>query len=93
MSDLQAKSSTSLIRCVCLGTMRVPHSTGIESIEAWERGFFESEFTHASGGSRLTNFPGGFIPLCRTLAGSSEPFPLPYLTHARETLRQFVERR
>lgn len=78
---------------VCLGTMRVPHSTGVDSIEGWERGFFESEFTHASGASRLTTFPGGFIPLCRALAGSRDPFPTRYLTPARETLRQFVQRR
>jgi PRTRC genetic system protein B len=78
---------------VCLGTMRVPHSSGVESIEEWERGFFESEFTHASGASRLTSFPGGFIPLCRSIRGSDKPFPTRYLTEARETLRHFVERR
>jgi PRTRC genetic system protein B len=78
---------------VCLGTMRVPQSTGVDSIEGWERGFFESEFTHASGASRLTNFPGGFIPLCRSLAGSCDPFPTRYLTQSRETLRYFVQRR
>ena len=78
---------------VCLGTMRVPDSTGMDSIQGWERGFFESEFTHASGASRLTSFPGGFIPLCRSLAGSCKPFPTRYLTNARETLRHFVERR
>ena len=51
------------------------------------------EFTHAYGAARLTSFPGGFLPLYRRLAGSRKPFPKEYLTDARETLRQFVERR
>jgi len=78
---------------ICIGTMRVPESSGVEAMEGWERGFFQSEFTHAYGAARLTSFPGGFLDLCRHLAGSRKPFPAAYLTDARETLRQFVERR
>jgi PRTRC genetic system protein B len=78
---------------VCLGTMRIPGDSGLDSIAAWERGFFESEFTHASGASRLTTFPGGFIPLLESVAGSKARFPIRYLTEARETLKEFVERR
>ena len=78
---------------VCVGTMRIPESPGVEAIEGWERGFFQSEFTHAYGGARLTSFPGGFLALCGRLAGSRKPFPVEYLTDARETLMQFVERR
>ena len=48
---------------------------------------------HAYGAARLTSFPGGFLDLCRHLVGSRKPFPVDYLTDARETLRQFVERR
>ena len=78
---------------ICIGTMRTPESSGVEAIEVWERGFFQSEFTHAYGAARLTNFPGGFLALCRRLAGNRKPFPVEYLTDARETLLQFVERR
>ena len=78
---------------VCVGTMRLPESSGVEAMEGWECGFFQSEFTHAYGAARLTSFPGGFLALCRRLAGSRQPFPKEYLTDARETLRQFVERR
>jgi PRTRC genetic system protein B len=78
---------------VCVGTMRIPESSGVDAIEAWERGFFQSEFTHAYGAARLTSFPGAFLGLCRRLAGSRKPFPVEYLTDARETLREFVERR
>ena len=73
--------------------MRVPESSGVDAIEGWERGFFQSEFTHAYGAARLTSFPGGFLLLWRSLAGSKREFPVQYLTDARETLRQFVERR
>ena len=78
---------------VCLGTMRIPDSSGLDAIEGWEQGFFQSEFTHAYGAAHLTSFPGGFLSLCRRLAGSQKPFPAEYLTDARETLQQFVERR
>ena len=78
---------------VCVGTMRIPDNSGLDSIAGWERGSFEIEFTHASGASRLTTFRGGFIPLFQSLAGSKARFPSRYLTEARETLRQFVERR
>lgn len=78
---------------VCLGTMRTPESSGVEAIEGWERGFFQSAFTHAYGAARLTTFPAGFLGLCRRLAGSPKQFPVEYLTDARETLRQFIERR
>lgn len=78
---------------ICLGTMRIPESSGIEAIEGWERGFFQSEFTHAYGAARLTSFPGGFLALCGRLAGSQKRFPGRYLTDARENLQQFVERR
>ena len=78
---------------VCLGTMRVPESSSVDAIDGWERGFFQSEFTHAYGAARLTNFPGGFLQLWRSLAGRKREFPVQYLTDARETVRQFVERR
>ena len=78
---------------VCLGTMRTPESSGVEAIDGWESGFFQSEFTHAYGAARLTSFPGGFLALSRRLAGSRKQFPVEYLTDARETLRQFIERR
>lgn len=78
---------------ICIGTMRTPESSGVDAIEGWERGFFQSEFTHAYGAARLTSFPGGYLSLCRRLAGSRKPFPVEFLTDARETLLQFVERR
>jgi PRTRC genetic system protein B len=78
---------------ICIGTMRIPESSGVEAMEGWERGFFQSEFTHAYGAARLTSFPGGFMALCRRFAGSRKPFPVEYLTDGRETLLQFVERR
>ncbi len=76
---------------VCIGTMRTQDSDSVESIEAWERGFFQSEFTHPYGAARLTNFPGGFVPLWKRLAGSTKPFPPKYLIDAHQTLRAFVE--
>src|SRR5579871_33334 len=78
---------------VCIGTMRTPDTDGVESIEIWERGFFQSEFTHPYGAARLTSFPGGFLALWKGLAGSTNPFPSKYLANARQSLREFVEQR
>jgi PRTRC genetic system protein B len=77
---------------VCQGSMRAPDETGAAAIELWERAFFESEFTHAYGAARLTSHPGGCLGLWSSIAGRKRCFPVWFLTDARETLRQFVER-
>jgi hypothetical protein len=72
--------------------MRSPEDTAIGAIDLWERAFFQSEFTHASGATRLTTHPGGFLGLWKSLAGTRNPFPVEYLTSARETLQEFASR-
>jgi len=57
-----------------------------------EDAFFQSEFTHAAGGVRLTSHSEGFIGLWRTLVGKKR-FPFQYLTDAGETLQEFVASR
>ena len=76
----------------CQGSMRSPDEFGVLSIGAWERAFFQSEFTHQNGARRLTNHPGGFLGLWSSLMGSRSPFPVKYLTPAKETLEEFVTR-
>jgi PRTRC genetic system protein B len=76
---------------VCAGSMRVPESSDITSIPAWQNAYFQSEFTHAAGAVRLTSHPIGFIGLWRGLAGRKR-FPARYLTDAGETLQDFVAR-
>ena len=74
---------------VCPGSMRVPESSDITSIPAWQDAYFQSEFTHAAGAVRLTSHPGGFIGLWKGLGGRKR-FPVQYLTDADETLQEFV---
>jgi PRTRC genetic system protein B len=76
---------------VCAGSMRVPESSDITSIPAWQDAYFQSEFTHAAGAVRLTSHPRGFIGLWKGLAGRKR-FPVQYLTDAGETLQEFVAR-
>jgi PRTRC genetic system protein B len=76
---------------VCPGSMRVPDSSDIASIPAWQDAYFQSQFTHAAGAVRLTSHPRGFIGLWRNLA-SRKRFPVRYLTDAGETLQEFVTR-
>ena len=74
---------------VCTGTIRHPESATVASIPAWERGFYESAFTHANVG-RLTRHPNGFEGLWTELADKRKPFPAKTLITLPETLAQFV---
>ena len=74
---------------VCTGTMRCPNSASAASIPEWERGFYESAFTHANVG-RLTRHPGGFEGLWSGLADKRKPFPAKTLIQLPLTLAQFV---
>jgi PRTRC genetic system protein B len=74
---------------VCTGSMRRPGSASVAAISAWERGFYESAFTHANVG-RLTRHTGGFDGLWGGLTGKRRSFPLETLILLSETLAQFV---
>ena len=77
---------------VCLGSMHVPDGVAVASMAGWESGFFRSEFTHPNGAVRLTSHPHGFFGLWEGLKNSEKSFPVEFLTDAKETLEQFVER-
>ena len=75
---------------VCAGTMRVPKSLTVTSIDAWQQAFFQSEFTHPGGGGRLTARCGGTTALWRSLAGKQR-FPISALIE-QESLDQYLKR-
>ena len=77
---------------VCLGSMRCPGSTSVRSIDAWERGFYESAFTHANVG-RLTRHEGGHDALWAKLAGTRRPFPVDALIRLPQTLAEYIQGR
>jgi PRTRC genetic system protein B len=77
---------------VCLGSMRCPESASAGSIEAWERGFYESAFTHANVG-RLTRHQGGHDGLWAGLTGKRGQFPTDTLIPLPQTLAEFIQRR
>jgi PRTRC genetic system protein B len=74
---------------VCTGTMRYPDSASVASIPAWERGFYESAFTHANVG-RLTRHKGGFEGLWGELADERKPFPQATLIRLAQSLVEFI---
>jgi PRTRC genetic system protein B len=74
---------------VCLGSMRCPESASVESIEAWEQGFYESAFTHANVG-RLTRREGGHDALWAEVGKNRRPFPADALIRLPQTLAQFI---
>ena len=74
---------------VCLGSMQRPESASVAAISDWERGFYESAFTHANVG-RLTRHKGGFEGLWSSLTGKRRLFPSETLIVLPQTLAQFV---
>jgi PRTRC genetic system protein B len=78
---------------VCLGSMRVPEEVSAASLSGWEEAYFASEFTHPSGGVRLTTHPDGFLGLWSSLAGRKHDFPATSLADSKQTLQEFVERK
>jgi PRTRC genetic system protein B len=74
---------------VCTGSMRRPDGASVVTIAAWERGFYESAFTHSNVG-RLTRHKGGFEGLWTGLADKRKPFPRETLIVLPQTLAQFV---
>jgi len=74
---------------VCTGSMRIPRAKSIDALDAWERSFFQSDFTHALGNQKLTRFPGGLLAMWKSLAGKNR-FPTRYLAPVAQTLASFV---
>jgi PRTRC genetic system protein B len=74
---------------VCLGSMHHPDTASVKNISEWERGFYESAFTHANVG-RLTRHAGGFEALWSRLADKRRLFPVESLIQLPQTLAQFV---
>lgn len=75
---------------VCQGSMRAPARLTLDAISQWERAFFESEFTHAGLGAKLTKHLQGFLGLWSELAGGKEFF-FSYLIGSGETLQEFID--
>jgi PRTRC genetic system protein B len=78
---------------ICVGNVRMPDSIGPEAIQAYERAFFESRFTHPNPGFKV-RFKGGGFALWRALLDDAgrKPFPHRALVPAGLTLAQFVRR-
>ncbi len=74
---------------VCTGSMRRPDGATVSSIPDWERGFYESAFTHSNVG-RLTCHPEGFEGLWTELVGKHKAFPRETLIGLPQTLAEFV---
>lgn len=74
---------------VCTGSMRRPTGISVGTIAAWEKGFYESAFTHANVG-RTTRHKGGFEELWSSITGKRTRFPVDMLIPLSQTLAQFV---
>jgi PRTRC genetic system protein B len=59
---------------VCAGSMRCPSGVSISTMKAWEKGFYESAFTHANVG-RTTRHKRGFEFFGAAWQGREHAFP------------------
>jgi PRTRC genetic system protein B len=75
---------------VCLGDARTPTTTSVDSLDGWEKGFFDSTFTHSNIG-RSTRHKDGFLGLWTALADKKHPFPKDALISLPQTLASFFE--
>jgi PRTRC genetic system protein B len=75
---------------VCLGDAKTPTTTRVDSLEGWEKSFFQSKFTHSNVG-RATRHEGGFAGLWKELAEKEYPFPKDALIPLPQTLESFIE--
>ena len=70
--------------------MQVPEEVLAQTIGGWESAFFNSEFTHPR--RRATDQPSRrHFSLWSSLANNDIPFPVKYLTDAKQMLREFIE--
>jgi PRTRC genetic system protein B len=74
---------------VCTGTMAVPREKSVTAINAWEKSFFQSEFTHAGGVRKHTRYPGGLLAMWKSLE-NRQRFPNRYLLGLKQRLAEFV---
>lgn len=75
---------------VCLGDMRRPSRSALDSLRDWEESFFASQFTGAiGGGGKRTTHKGGEVGLWRALAGK-KTMPARLLEPTGQTLLEFI---
>jgi PRTRC genetic system protein B len=74
---------------VCTGSMKIPLEKSVSAIDSWEESFFRSEFTHAIGKGKRTEFRGGLPAMWTALCGKKR-FPSRHLVETRQTLGSFV---
>lgn len=78
---------------MCRGNVALPASLAPDSIPAWERTFFETQFTHSNmHGEKLTLHPNGHNGLWRDMveSGEQKAFPLEHLVRLRLTVKEVV---
>jgi Prokaryotic E2 family D len=74
---------------VCTGSMIIPREKSVTAIDVWEKSFFQSEFTHAGGIRKHTQYPGGLLAMWQALE-SKKRFPKRYLVGLKQSLAEFV---
>ncbi|HXC39404.1 MAG TPA: PRTRC system protein B, partial [Burkholderiales bacterium] len=80
---------------ICEGNLERPSAVTPESLAAFERGFFESRFTHPNvrNGKLLTSYPGGVTKLWKDLlAGKHKNFPEHRLVKTKATLAERLKK-
>jgi PRTRC genetic system protein B len=75
---------------MCRGTANLPDTMGPSSMEAFEKAFFDSAFSHSNWGHRLTTHPGGHLGLWQAMVKRKAPFPDRYLVRTKQNVAQVI---
>ncbi|PZP29068.1 MAG: PRTRC system protein B [Roseateles depolymerans] len=79
---------------ICTGNVTLPDGTTAERIEAWNRAFFGSFFTHPNVNGKLVTYRGGAYKFWRDMLDGRHPeFPERVLVPSRKTLGEVLAHR
>lgn len=77
---------------ICAGTADIPKILTPDSIQQWEKAFFDSEFTHINGSIKKASHPRGEYALWKELLdGEHEAFPTQYLIPTKSDLGSLLK--
>jgi len=76
---------------ICIGSARVPRGISANATGAWEKAFFDSEFTHINGQEKKARHPRGEYAMWKELLdGVHKTFPVQFLAPTQFTLTTFM---
>lgn len=75
---------------MCAGSAKLPNTLGVSVLDQFEKGFFNSAFSHSNWGHLLTRHPNGHAGLWEEMATRKSRFPIRYLVKTEVTVGRAI---